>query len=475
MKKIYVIAACASLLLCTSCGGSSSKPESNASNNGEISSELLDELEAYEADDEEAYYEEAPKLPEGTVDGLFSVSPTRQVRFASGNLQYQPSTKTWRFAPNQYDIMGKNNNDIAEDYEGFIDLFGWATSGYDNDAAYYKPTDFSNAMNSNRAYYGIGEGDLVGDRSRFDWGVNNAIVDGGNKTGLWRTLTQKEWEYLLVKRPMAMQHLALGSVAGVKGLFIMPDDYEDEDIRSLAECDYDTHEYGYYSKYRSYSIYNDFKKSDWSHLENKGVVFLPAGGYRWIKKTEEDNNGGWYWTASESYDYDYSNHNASFIYFDGEGVRRLPQKDRATGLAVRLVQDLDAKPIEFNDVKPAEASSQPAETATTSAAAASTTVQSNSGNTSFANFDHDAFYAKAKTEVMLSDDYFKGLTKSELRILRNEIYARHGYIFKSADLTEFFSQFSWYKPTSKNVNSELNEYETANVTFIQSFEQARDH
>lgn len=36
--------------------------------------------------------------PEGTLSGLFSVSATKQVRFAKGNLQYRASTNTWRFA-----------------------------------------------------------------------------------------------------------------------------------------------------------------------------------------------------------------------------------------------------------------------------------------------------------------------------------------------------------------------------------------
>lgn len=61
-------------------------------------------------------------------------------------------------------------------------------------------------------------------------------------------------------------------------------------------------------------------------------------------------------------------------------------------------------------------------------------------------------------------------SKEQLRIMRNWIYARHGYIFKSKDLTEYFEKFPWYEPTSKNVTSEFNKIEQANVSLIQSYE-----
>lgn len=44
---------------------------------------------------------------------------------------------------------------------------------------------------------------------------------------------------------------------------------------------------------------------------------------------------------------------------------------------------------------------------------------------------------------------------SELRIIRNEIFARHGYIFKSEDLAEYFGKKKWYKPQFDNVDSYL--------------------
>ena len=40
-----------------------------------------------------------------------------------------------------------------------------------------------------------------------------------------------------------------------------------------------------------------------------------------------------------------------------------------------------------------------------------------------------------------------GLTAEELRIARNEIYARHGRWFKSEDLNRYFRKKSWYEPS----------------------------
>ena len=61
------------------------------------------------------------------------------VLFSKGNLQYQASTKTWRFAENQYDIIGEGNENISYRYSGWIDLFGWGTSGWNSGANAYQP------------------------------------------------------------------------------------------------------------------------------------------------------------------------------------------------------------------------------------------------------------------------------------------------------------------------------------------------
>lgn len=60
------------------------------------------------------------------------------------------------------------------------------------------------------------------------------------------------------------------------------------------------------------------------------------------------------------------------------------------------------------------------------------------------------------------------LSKEQLRLLRNSVYARHGYKFNSSDLTKYFSQFSWYSPKTKDVK--LSFVEQQNIQWIQSLE-----
>lgn len=62
--------------------------------------------------------------------------------------------------------------------------------------------------------------------------------------------------------------------------------------------------------------------------------------------------------------------------------------------------------------------------------------------------------------------------KQELRLLRNDIMARHGYTFQSADLREHFTQQPWYKPAANNAGIRLSPIEQLNVELIQSLESA---
>ncbi|MFL0075572.1 YARHG domain-containing protein [Tenacibaculum maritimum] len=48
----------------------------------------------------------------------------------------------------------------------------------------------------------------------------------------------------------------------------------------------------------------------------------------------------------------------------------------------------------------------------------------------------------------LSEEVLKVKTKEELRLIRNEIFARKGYVFKSEDLNTYYKTKSWYKPDS---------------------------
>jgi hypothetical protein len=58
-----------------------------------------------------------------------------------------------------------------------------------------------------------------------------------------------------------------------------------------------------------------------------------------------------------------------------------------------------------------------------------------------------------------------------LKLMRNEIFARYGYIFRNAELKSHFTEQSWYKPVSADVTTQLTEIEKKNTDLIRRQEQ----
>ena len=81
--------------------------------------------------------------------------------------------------------------------------------------------------------------------------------------------------------------------------------------------------------------------------------------------------------------------------------------------------------------------------------------------------------ADSSSRYLTASD-ISGLSKDQLRIARNEIYARHGRRFKDASLQSYFDSQPWYSGTIEPDafdSSVLNAYEKENVKFIQSYEK----
>lgn len=85
--------------------------------------------------------------------------------------------------------------------------------------------------------------------------------------------------------------------------------------------------------------------------------------------------------------------------------------------------------------------------------------------------NHLEFVAEESSTRELVHQDVVGMSKSDLRILRNWIYAKHGYIFKSSDLRKYFSNKSWYSPKYADVSSRLSKIERRNVQFIKCYEE----
>jgi hypothetical protein len=78
-------------------------------------------------------------------------------------------------------------------------------------------------------------------------------------------------------------------------------------------------------------------------------------------------------------------------------------------------------------------------------------------------------YPEGSTRLLTAKD-LSGLDVRQLKIMRNEIFARYGYIFQTPDMKTHFAQQSWYKPLHSDVSSMLSPVEKSNVDFIKKAE-----
>ncbi len=256
--------------------------------------------------------------------GLFNPTYSyKKVRFAQGNLQYQASTGTWRFAPHQWTVIGNttSNSNPSSTQSDWMDLFGYGTSGVTYNGHTYYPYSSS----TNTSYYATGNIYYTG----YDWGVNE-ISNGGNQPNKWRTLSRAEWRYLCNSRPNA-SNLQKNNVwlDGVPGTVFLPDVFAGDA----------------YSTYRANSYWENFTLEKWEQVSAMGAVFIPnRTGIRvgsTISYLESGVNQGFYWTSSvaSSY-YDYPSilwmQNNGESFWDG-----LSDYKNFAGCAVRLVRDVN--------------------------------------------------------------------------------------------------------------------------------------
>ena len=75
------------------------------------------------------------------------------------------------------------------------------------------------------------------------------------------------------------------------------------------------------------------------------------------------------------------------------------------------------------------------------------------------------------TNIDLSESDLDRFSLEDLRLLRNAIFAKHGYIFSNPKLYKYFQKYQWYFPTSNNVYDELTITEKRNVQIIKNHEK----
>ena len=267
---------------------------------------------------------EANKLCEGALCGEFYVGANKKVRFSKGNLQFNALQGThetadgkllrgtWRFAEHQWDTIGLDNKNIAEDYNGWIDLFGWGTSGWNRGYSKNDPW-YANVWTVNYLKYS-----LVDKYKNADWGVYNTISNGGGEPNKWRTLTGREWDYLIKNNDWV-----LGEIEGKLCVLLIPEGVSDlvsTEISGLVKA-------------------GSLTAKQFEKYEVQGVVALPCGGFRHGDYEPDNLEDGNYWSSSSCTGDD---DRGCCFFFSSKNVS-LDYKFRKYGMSVRLVQDVKGK------------------------------------------------------------------------------------------------------------------------------------
>lgn len=258
--------------------------------------------------------------PEMAISGKFSVSENKQVYFAKGNLQYHCKNKVWQLAENQLTIIGNENTNISDSYDGWIDLFGWSA---DNTTALWGISTSTDPSDYNGSF--------------VDWGKNIGIG--------WRTLTLSELKYLINHRQKGRtngdQKYGIAQVAGVDGIILLPDEFV---LPSEASVFFS---FNYGASQEDFAKQNSYTSEQWIVLENAGAVFLPVtGGIREGNKIDDSEND--YWLA-DALDEDGM---GSAFGISNTGLNLAPL-DVYLGAAVRLVYDVPSEdtPTALQDVE----------------------------------------------------------------------------------------------------------------------------
>ena len=277
--------------------------------------------------------------------GRFTINGNgQQVNFSPGNLQFYRALNNdgtlddhWRFAINQYDYVGgksatgqvygnlspsdnrilkwmtqSNDPRYGMDHTArghWIDLFGWGTGS--------DPLNFNTNISPFTNWTSMGSG--------------------------WYTLSIAEWAYILDSRTTNLRFLK-ATVNGVKGLILFPDGFAWPSHVIVS-----TTIYGKINS-KTDNFTETITSTEWTSLENKGAVFLPAGGYRTLRGNNGERNipnnekgaisnsstHGYYW-ASDQVDASKARH---LRFFSSNITTDNATAEKKTGYSVRLVKNV---------------------------------------------------------------------------------------------------------------------------------------
>jgi hypothetical protein len=93
--------------------------------------------------------------------------------------------------------------------------------------------------------------------------------------------------------------------------------------------------------------------------------------------------------------------------------------------------------------------------------------------TEYAYSTDNGEYPQASARLLTEEDV-ANLLKEELEVMRNEIYARHGYSFKDKNMRIRFDTTSWYVPMGIDIRANLTDTEVQNIDLIYQYEEYQE-
>lgn len=279
------------------------------------------------------------------LNGQFTINASGdKVRFSQGNLRYlsvdngHNGSGTWSFAPNQYTVIGNDENNAhpaAPTAGNSMDLFCWGATGIPNLGDLGNPTPNPDGIVDDETpglYYYTGNNSLSG---LYEWG--NVTISNTPLTN-WRTLTKDEWEYLFSNNAK----YGPATVAGSVGIVLLPDSFTDPNKNGGSGAFVSVSQ-------KTGATYNDnvYSAENWEAMEYAGAVFLPAGGIFYEGTFGYSSSDmGHYWTSTPN-----TNGNTKAYYFAFyHNVCEVRSGDtnsgdsgvyRSSRLSVRLVRTVD--------------------------------------------------------------------------------------------------------------------------------------
>lgn len=263
----------------------------------------------------------------GLLPGKFTVDDQgHQIGFSQGLLLYfwrGDNKGKWMFAEHQWDVSATDA----------IAHYCWGCSGYPHGANVTDPDSYSDGHPEDFYAYGDPKAKLSDNTGKADWGYN-AILNGGNKEGLWRTPESSELGYIMSKRTTESGlRYVLAKIDGKRGVIFLPDNWKES---AYSFNNPNSKEYGTYDK-------NVISTSDWTKtLEPAGCVFIVAAGQlkSWVedfpRPVARSGEEGHYWLNVALP----SDATECSSYFFGPNDVSTGYQVRWAGYSVRLVRDV---------------------------------------------------------------------------------------------------------------------------------------